>query len=243
MLHLGKPDLNLYFTISNNLYKNFIWDYNLCYNPTESALAVICEGCASPLIEGGHVENLIKFSCVAIQSESPALRGAGLYAIGQFAEQMVGAVTDFAPEILGQVTKLLEQPTEQLQKHSQLERGLYCIEQLMDTLDEEQLEGLLPSLLKSMARFLQEPNTEQCQTPTIAVACLGSIVAASKESIGPHLQSVVQMLQLLLPGDVSNEDTDAATLMLQASALDTLATLASSSGEAFVPLAQVYLFL
>ena len=28
-----------------------------------SALAVICEGCASPLIEGGHTENLVQFSC------------------------------------------------------------------------------------------------------------------------------------------------------------------------------------
>ena len=46
------------------------------------------------------------------------------------------------------------------------------------------------------------------------------------------------MLQLLLPSDVSNEDTDQNTLMLQSSALDTLATLASSAGEAFVPIAK-----
>lgn len=203
-----------------------------------SALAVICEGCASPLIEGGHTENLVQFSCVAIQSDSPALRGAGLYAIGQFAEQMVGALTEFAPEILAIVTKLLEQPTEQLLKHSQLERGLYCIEQLVDTLEEEQLEQLLPSLLQSLARFLQEPNTDECKTPTIAVACLGSLIAAARESIGPHLQGVVQMLQLLLPSDVSSEDTDQNTLMLQSSALDTLATLAASAGEAFVPIAK-----
>jgi len=203
-----------------------------------SALSVICEGCASPLIEGGHVSALIKFACTALQADSPALRGSALYAIGQFAEQMVGAVTEFAPEILNIVTKLLEQPTEVLIKHSQLERGLYCIEQLVDTLDEEQIEQLLPSLLTSLARFLAEPNTEKCQTPTIGVACLGSIIAASQEAISPHLQAVVQMLQKLLPGDVSNDDTDASTLILQSSALDTLATLASSAGEAFVPIAK-----
>jgi hypothetical protein len=203
-----------------------------------SALSVICEGCASPLIEGGHVDALIKFSCSALQTDSPALRGSALYAIGQFAEQMVGAITESAPEILGIVTKLLEQPTEVLIKHSQLERGLYCIEQLFDTLEEEQIELLLPSLLASLARFLREPNTEKCQTPTIGVACLGSIIAASQESIGPHLGGIVQMLQQLLPGDVSNDDTDASTLILQSSALDTLATLAASAGEAFVPIAR-----
>ena len=85
-----------------------------------SALSVICEGCASPLIEGGHVSALIKFACTALQADSPALRGSALYAIGQFAEQMVGAVTEFAPEILNIVTKLLEQPTEVLIKHSQV---------------------------------------------------------------------------------------------------------------------------
>ena len=34
------------------------------------------------------------------------------------------------------------------------------------------------------------------------------------------------------------DDTDASTLILQSSALDTLATLASSAGEAFVPIAK-----
>ena len=89
-----------------------------------SALSVICEGCASPLIEGGHVSALIKFACTALQADSPALRGSALYAIGQFAEQMVGAVTEFAPEILNIVTKLLEQPTEVLIKHSQVNHNI-----------------------------------------------------------------------------------------------------------------------
>ena len=87
---------------------------------------------------------------------------------------------------------------------------MYCIEQLVDTLDEEQIEQLLPSLLTSLARFLAEPNTEKCQTPTIGVACLGSIIAASQEAISPHLQAVVQMLQKLLPGDVSNGNIHSA---------------------------------
>ena len=88
-----------------------------------SALAVICEGCASPLIEGGHVKALIEFACSSLQSDNPSLRGSALYAIGQFAEQMVGAVTEFAPEILRLVTNLLESPIESLIKHQQLEKG------------------------------------------------------------------------------------------------------------------------
>lgn len=46
------------------------------------------------------------------------------------------------------------------------------------------------------------------------------------------------MLQNLLPSSTSNESTNPETLLLQASALDTLSTLASSAGEAFVPIAK-----
>ena len=81
-----------------------------------SALAVICEGCASPLIEGGHVEPLVTFAGDSLQSDNPALRGAALYALGQFAEQMVGAMTEFAPRVLQLVTGLLESCPDDLMK-------------------------------------------------------------------------------------------------------------------------------
>ena len=168
-----------------------------------SALAVICEGCASPLIEGGHVKSLIEFACASLQSENPALRGAALYAIGQFAEQMVGAVTEFAPDILRLVTKLLESPIETLMKHQQLEKGLYCVEQLAETLDEEQLEKLLPSLLASMNRLMQMGNSDKCQASTLAVSCIGVIIASAQDGIGPHLNDCVKMLQCLLPNSTS----------------------------------------
>lgn len=203
-----------------------------------SSLAVICEGCASPLIEGGHVKSLIEFACTSLQSENPQLRSSALYAIGQFAEQMVGAVTEFAPEILRLVTKLLESPIEGLMKYQQLEKGLYCVEQLAETLDEDQLEQLLPSLLASMNRFMQMGNTNKCQSATLAVSALGVIIASAADGIGPHLNDCVKMLQNLLPKSTSAENADPEKLLLEASALDTLATLASSAGEAFVPIAK-----
>ncbi|CAG5098758.1 Oidioi.mRNA.OKI2018_I69.XSR.g15949.t1.cds [Oikopleura dioica] len=203
-----------------------------------SALAVICEGCASPLIEAGHVESLVTFACESLQSDNPALRGAALYALGQFAEQMVGAMTEFAPRVLQLVTGLLENSPDDLMKHSQLEKGLYCIEQLAETLDEDQIESLLPSLMSSMHRFMQMGNSDKCQVATLAVSALGVIIACAENVIGPHLHNCISMLEGLLPKSAAAtaEDTP-ENIMLQASALDTLATLASAAGESFVPMA------
>ena len=116
---------------------------------------------------------------------------------------MVGAVTEFAPEILRLVTGLLAQPVELLIKHQQLEKGLYCVEQLAETLDEEQLEKLLPSLLKSMQRFMEMGNSGKCDAATLAVSALGVIIATAQDAIGPHLNECVQMLQGLLPTSAS----------------------------------------
>lgn len=202
-----------------------------------SALAVISEGCASPLIEGGHVESLVSFACESLQSDSGALRGAALYALGQFAEQMVGAITEYAPRILQLVSSLLEGPLEELMRHSQLEKGLYCIEQLAETLDEDQIEKLLPSLMTSMNRFMQ--NSEKCQIATYAVSALGVIIACAENVIGPHLNNCISMLQGLLPKSAENQSEESPeNILLQSSALDTLATLASAAGEAFVPMAR-----
>ncbi|CBY35242.1 unnamed protein product [Oikopleura dioica] len=203
-----------------------------------SALAVICEGCASPLIEGGHVEPLVTFAGDSLQSDNPALRGAALYALGQFAEQMVGAMTEFAPRVLQLVTGLLESCPDDLMKHSQLEKGLYCIEQLAETLDEDQIENLLPSLMSSMHRFMQMGNTDKCQVATLAVSALGVIIACAENVIGPHLNNCISMLQALLPKSAAaTAEETPENIMLQASALDTLATLASAAGESFVPMA------
>ena len=51
------------------------------------------------------------------------------------------------------------------------------------------------------------------------------------------------MLQPLLPQDVSSEKSDPAVLVLQASALDTLATLSTTAGDSFAPLASDSLVL
>ena len=51
------------------------------------------------------------------------------------------------------------------------------------------------------------------------------------------------MLQPLLPQDVSTEKSDPAVLVLQASALDTLATLSTSSGDSFAQFASDSLVL
>ena len=85
-----------------------------------------------------------------------------------------------------------------------LERGLYCIEHLVDSLEDDQVESLLPSLLNSISRFLNEPNTPECQTPTIGVGCLKALILTAQESILPHLAQTIQMLQAILPKDVSN---------------------------------------
>ena len=68
------------------------------------------------MIEGGHVEPLVTFACDSLQNDNPALRGAALYALGQFAEQMVGAMTEFAPRVLQLVTGLLESCPDDLMK-------------------------------------------------------------------------------------------------------------------------------
>ena len=126
---------------------------------------MISEGCAEPLEEGEHVQQLVQIGCSAMQSQSAALRGAGLYAIGQFAEYLAEAMADFAADSLKLVLKLLEQPTGELGKHSQLERALNCIEQLMDPLNEEEFEAALPALLQNMCRFIQEPHNDYYQEP------------------------------------------------------------------------------
>ena len=78
------------------------------------------------------------------------------------------------------------------------------MEQLAETLDEEQLEKLLPSLLASMNRFMQMGNSEKCQASTLAVSALGVIIASAGDGIGPHLNNCVTMLQTLLPKSTSN---------------------------------------
>lgn len=119
-----------------------------------------------------------------------------------------------------------------------MEKGLYCIEQLAETLDEDQIENLLPSLMSSMHRFMQMGNTDKCQVATLAVSALGVIIACAENVIGPHLNNCISMLQALLPKSAAaTAEETPENIMLQASALDTLATLASAAGESFVPMA------
>lgn len=70
---------------------------------------------------------MVEFAFTALQKDSAALRGAAIYAIGQFAEHnlIIDDLTEYVPKILEEITKILQQPTQDLIPHLQ-ERDLYA---------------------------------------------------------------------------------------------------------------------
>ena len=72
-------------------------------------------------------QSLVEFAFTALQKDSAALRGAAIYTIGQFAEHnlIIDDLTEYVPKILEEITKILQQPTQDLIPHLQ-ERDLYA---------------------------------------------------------------------------------------------------------------------
>ena len=72
------------------------------------------------------------------------------------------------------------------------------------------------------------------------MTCLKSVIESTDDAIKNHLDIVVPMLHPLLPTAEMNEEEeeDEEMIELESSALDTLAALVSSAGEACVPLAR-----
>ena len=74
-------------------------------------------------------QSLVEFAFTASQKDSAALRGAAIYTIGQFAEHnlIIDDLTEYVPKILEEITKILQQPTQDLIPHLQ-ERDLCDID-------------------------------------------------------------------------------------------------------------------
>ena len=74
-------------------------------------------------------QSLVEFAFTALQKDSAALRGAAIYTIGQFAEHnlIIDDLTEYVPKILEEITKILQQPTQDLIPHLQ-ERDLCDID-------------------------------------------------------------------------------------------------------------------
>ena len=66
-------------------------------------------------------ESLVEFAFTALQKDSAALRGAAIYTIGQFAEHnlIIDDLTEYFPKILEKITKILQQPTQDIIPHLQ----------------------------------------------------------------------------------------------------------------------------
>ncbi|XP_023661748.2 importin-4 isoform X1 [Paramormyrops kingsleyae] len=189
-------------------------------------LAVLAEGCADH-IRTKMLESVLQTVCSCLSDSSVVVRGAALFALGQFSEHLQPEISkyssDLMPLLLGYLSALDHTKTGHINK------AFYALENFLENLGKD-IHPYLPTLMDIMLAALSESQNLKIQE--LAVSAVGAIANAAKELLAPYFVPVISSLKGFLT------DTREEMRSLQTQALDTLSVLARTVGkDVFAPLA------
>ncbi|XP_030386346.1 importin-4-like isoform X2 [Scaptodrosophila lebanonensis] len=196
-------------------------------------MAIIAEGC-SEAVCAKYLPVMLNIINSGINDNSPQVRTAAFYALGQFSEHLQPEISKYAPQILPVLFDFLHQLVLELKmgrpepKH--MDRMFYALETFCEHLEND-LEPHLPLLMDRLFDTLDPHNSIHVRE--LALSAIASAALAAKANLMPYFPKIVSILQNYM---VKNCDEEHAQLRNQS--IDALATIARVVGkENFLPLA------
>ncbi|XP_063986227.1 importin-4-like [Diachasmimorpha longicaudata] len=196
------------------------------------ALAVLAEGCAEH-IRSKYLESFLTCICQGITDQSPVVRNAALFALGQFSEYLQPEISQYSQQLLPVLFDYLGQMCAHLKQEGReppsVDRMFYALETFCENIND----ALLPYLPTLMDRLFETLSGDSpVHIRELAISAIGAVANASKEHMVPYFQRIIAILDVYL----TNTHTD-ETICLQIQSVDTLGALARTIGEeTFAPL-------
>lgn len=194
------------------------------------ALAVSAEGC-SDHIRRKYLASFLRCVGDGIKHETPGVRHAALYALGQFSEFLQPDISDYADSILPVLLVQLDQAVAAMdpEKHNgSLDRIFYALEVFSENL-EEKLVPFLPELMNRLiplATFDNDYKVGVRRLRLLSVSMVGSVANAVKEHLVPYFDHIMPLMMPYLSLDYGTEENQE----LVTQSLDTLASVAKAVG-------------
>lgn len=189
-------------------------------------IAVIAEGC-SEAICSKYLRPLLDCIKIGIVDQTPVVRNAALFALGQFSEHLQPEISQYASEILPILFKFLHEICTIIANNGQepahIDRVFYALETYCENL-EDALVPHLPELMERLIEALNPKNSVHLRE--LALSAVTCTTNAAKVNMVPYFQ---QIIELLKPYLVLSEDPDIETL--RPHAIDTLAAFARQIGK------------
>lgn len=196
------------------------------------AMAVLAEGC-SEYIRLKYLQDFLQCICQGITDNSPIVRNAALFALGQFSEYLQPEISQYAQELLPVLFQYLGQMCAHLKQEKReppsVDRMFYALETFCENLHD----GLIPYLPTFMERIFDTLNIDSpIHVRELAISAIGAAANACKQHMLPYFTRIVAILDIYLNVKQTDE-----TMCLQVQSVDTLGAIARSIGdEHFAPL-------
>ena len=201
-------------------------------NPTHQragyqALAVSAEGCQEH-IRNKYLNNMLVVLSNGIKQESPAVRNAAFYMLGQYSEFIQPELSNHAADILPVLLEFLDRalaslPPGAAKSPSSVSRIFYALETFCENL-ETKLVAHLEQIMRRVVRVLDDQYCVRVQE--LAISLIGAAATASKAAIVPYLGEIMPRLEQYLTRQHTSE-----TQVLLTQSMSTLATLAKAVGQ------------
>ncbi|KYO34452.1 importin-4 [Alligator mississippiensis] len=157
-------------------------------------LAVLAEGCGDH-IRSRHLQELLGVLCRALGDASPAVRGAALFALGQFSENLQPDIAAFAGDVLPLLQTHLG--TVEPGRGPHLAKAYYALENFLESLGTG-IEPFLPGLMEHVLGTLR--GNAPPRTKELVISTLGAIASAAQGALLPYFPALLDQLRpLLLP--------------------------------------------
>ncbi len=171
-----------------------------------------------------------------IKHQTPLVRNAALYALGQFSEYMQPDISDYANDILPVLIHYLDSACAQMQNNPSkkaplgLDRVFYALQIYCENL-EKKLVPFLPELMNRLLAMASPQQNFAVSVKQLAISGIGSVANAVKGAMVEFFSQTIEPLK----GYLQPQSNDDGILLLSQS-MDTLSSLARAVGPTnFVP--------
>lgn len=192
------------------------------------AIAVASEGCAD-CMRTKHLKKLLQSVYTGMADPSAEVRGAAMFALGQFSDYLQPDISKFSSELLPLLFACLAKTSHDCgMSRKDIIRTYYAVEMFCENLGRD----ILPYLGQLMPFLMNAVRSAPTEGKELAISAIGATASAAMEDFLPYFNDVIELLKTNL---VPSEDDKLDKLRTQA--VDTLGILARTLGEHFRPLA------
>ncbi|KAJ1686897.1 hypothetical protein LUZ63_018287 [Rhynchospora breviuscula] len=162
-----------------------------CQNPNPkfreaavTALGVVSEGCSE--IMKGKLEDCLRIVLEALKDQEQMVRGAGSFALGQFAEHLQTEILAHYGSVLPCILNAVEDPSDEVKEKSYYALAAFC---------EDMGPEILPYLEPLMARLITSLQTSPRNLQETCMSAIGSLASAAEGAFIPYAEKVLELMK------------------------------------------------